>query len=100
MAQVTVYQMTPDPRPKRWRRQFGYYAIAEDGEIYLPGIVAYGAMPTFLAAAFDGVGYVRTGDGVLLYPVTWMCREFPDCADDIGHIVMRIHTQHEKGASS
>ena len=94
---VTLYQMTPTPTPKRWRKSLGYYAIDDDSdEIFLPGVAAVDeSREVFLCASYDGVPMVEH-DGTVLYPASWMKREWPKSADNITHIEHRIRRAMRK----
>jgi hypothetical protein len=98
MARVTIYLMTPAPRPRRWRLELGYYGLDEDrGDIYLPAAAVGGDRLVFFAAAYDGVPCVRTDDNVMLYPARWLAHEYPDCAEDIAMVERRIRESSSGG---
>jgi hypothetical protein len=61
----------------KWQRRA---AIAGDGTIFIPAIVAGGENTVFLCAGYDGTRVVYHS-GHLYVPSDWVKREFPQVAD-------------------
>jgi hypothetical protein len=88
-SKIELFLMRPNGRPKGWKKHFGYYAIADDGTIYLPGDMFSKA--AFFAASWDGEPIVLAQDGkTALFRSEWLKGEYPQSATDIENVEAKI----------
>lgn len=88
-SQIELFLMQPAERPKGWKKRFGYYAVADDGTIYLPGEIF--SAQSMLCASWDGEPLVLAQDGkTVLLRSEWLKGEYPQCASDIEHVEGKI----------
>src|SRR6478672_9696690 len=86
---IELFLMRPDQRPKGWKKRFGYYAVADDGTIYLPGEIF--SPQSFLSASWDGEPFILAQDRkTVLLRADWLKSEYPQGASDIEHVEGKI----------
>lgn len=80
---MEVFELTPSPRPKKWRSGVGTVAYSDSGELFINSeLIGMSAMTAFLCTSADGVGIIASANKVLV-PVSWAISERPHMRDDI-----------------
>jgi hypothetical protein len=88
-SQIEHFLMKPAERPKGWKKRLGFYAVAGDGAIYLPGDVF--SRQAFLSASWDSEPIVLAQDGkTALLRSDWLKGEYPQYSSDIEQIEGKI----------
>jgi hypothetical protein len=71
-----IFLMIPLNPAKGWKKEFGYYALAADGTLFLPGQAFHPA--AFSMAAKDGEpGLVCEDEKIVLLRVEWLKKQYP-----------------------
>lgn len=70
----------PNPPGHRKPEWFRSAALAEDGTVYAPAVVAGNELAVTMAATYDGVSALVSDHHVYL-PTDWLAREYPVVAD-------------------
>lgn len=84
---MNVFELTPQPKPKKWRRGTGTVAYSESGELFINSeLIGLSAMTAFLCCSSDGTPFVSSRDKVLV-SVSWAMKEKPELAADIQDLV-------------
>ena len=80
---MEVFELTPSPKPKRWKRGAGTVAYSESGELFINcELIGMSAMTALLCCSHDGIGCVASRDKVLV-PVQWAIRQKPHLKEDL-----------------
>ena len=79
------------PKPE-WMRSA---ALADDGTIYAPAVIAGSEQEVLLCASFDGVS-VAMDSGHLFVPTKWMAQEFKHAAEVCQKIEASVLTHFAK----
>jgi hypothetical protein len=80
---MEVFELIPDPKPKRWKRGDGTVAYSDENELFINSeLIGMSAMTAFLCCSQDGTGFIASRSKVLV-PVEWAMRERPDLKDDL-----------------
>jgi hypothetical protein len=81
--EAEVFELTPVPKPRRWKRGTGTVAYSESGELFINSeLIGMSAMTAFLCCSQDGTGFIASQSKVLV-PVDWAIREKPDLKEDL-----------------
>ena len=65
------------PKLTAWQRSYG---VGEDGEFYVPAVIAGDEQKVMMCAAYDGLT-VPSYKGHLYIPLSWAKKEFPQAAE-------------------
>ena len=80
---MEVFELTPSPKPKRWKRGAGTVAYSESGELFINSeLIGLSAMTAFLCCSQDGTDCVALRSKVLV-PLEWAIREKPELKKDL-----------------
>ena len=88
-----VFQaLWPDP-PPGWLDRFGFYAIAQDGTVFLPAIAVDQPDNTLLlSASFDGEPLLIVGDNTPLFRSDWLKDNYPRKANQVDFVLNKIQS--------
>lgn len=80
---MEVFELTPNPKPKKWRRGVGTVAYSDSGELFINSeLIGMSAMTAFLCTSADGVAVIASASKILV-PVRWAITEKPHMREDI-----------------
>ena len=65
-------------------------ALADDGTVFVPAVIAGNEGRVLLMASWDGISSVFD-DGHIYLPADWMALEWPDISDVCLQIKSRVH---------
>lgn len=71
----------------KWKRSA---ALADDGTIFVPAIIAGDEQIVFLTASWDGVSVITDEDGHVFVPSNWVLREYPGTEEICSVIESRV----------
>jgi hypothetical protein len=84
---MDVFELTPDPKPKEWRRGTGVVAYSDSGELFINSeLIGLDAITAFFCCSSNGTELISSGDRVLV-PVSWVVMEKPHLKADIDLLV-------------
>jgi len=93
---MQVFELTPDPKPKRWKRGAGTVAYSDAGDLFVNSeLVGMSAMTAFLCCSADGTQMITSGQKVLV-PIDWAIRERPELEQELGAFRALAATSKEK----
>ena len=77
---LIVFQMTPETKPKGWKKEYGTFGWKGD-ELYVPAsAVGLSGDAAILACIFDGASICYSGK-LILVPESWARQERPHWSD-------------------